>query len=232
MKIAICDDENIFVKKLYQYFWKQHNCSVECFTSPLELLEKYHSRERYDVLFLDILMEPLDGIRLAREIRKYDQKAIIVFLTSSLEYAPLGYEVNAFRYLLKPVTQDDLSHTMREILKHLSTPDILHISTPECEILVNTDELHYLEANNKDCILYYMGDTITVRKSLSELEEMLSGCCFFRIHRKYLVNLSCVREFDDRKLTLDCGKTLPIGRRRSVEFRNILNKYIEGNLNK
>ena len=232
MKIAVCDDENLFVKKIYQYLWEQHDCAVECFTSPLELLEKYREGKRYDVLFLDIIMESLNGIELAKKIREYDGRTLIVFLTVALEYAPAGYEVDAFRYLLKPVTEKDLIDTMRAIREKLAVSRILRIRTPECELLVHTDELHYLEADNKDCILYYMGDKITVHKSLSELENQLSATCFFRVHRKYLVNLARVREFDDKKLTLDCGRTLPLSRRRSTEFCSMLNKYIEGDLNK
>lgn len=232
MKIAVCDDESLFVKKIYQYLWEQHDCAVECFISPSELLEKYRRGERYDVLFLDIIMEPVNGIELAKKIREHDKRALIVFLTVALEYAPAGYEVDAFRYLLKPVTEKDLLDTMKAIREKLAVSQILRIRTPEYEMLIHTEELHYLEADNKDSILYYMGDTITVRKSLSELENRLPSRYFFRVHRKYLVNLACVREFDDKKLTLDCGKTLPLSRRRSAEFCSVLNKYIEGDLNK
>ncbi len=232
MKIAVCDDEKTFIDKIYKYLWEQHDCSVECFESPLELLEKYRAGGRYDVLFLDIIMEPVNGIELARKIREYDKKAFIVFLTVALEYAPSGYEVGAFRYLLKPVTEEDLILVMEEIKEKMRASYTIQVRTPECSMIVHTDELHYIEADNKESILHYMGDSITVRKSLSELEEILPERLFFRIHRKYLINLSRVREFDERNLTLDCGTTLPLSRRRSAEFCVMLNKYIEGNLNK
>lgn len=229
MKIAVCDDEELFLKKIYQYFWKQQVDSVSCFLSPMALLEKYQAGERYDVVFLDIVMEPMNGIDLAKEIRRMDQRVVIVFLTVALEYAPAGYEVNAFRYLLKPVAEADLALVLKEIKKTLAASfDTILLETPECEILIHTEELHYLEADNKESILHYMGDTIKVRKSLSELEEELSPGHFFRVHRKYLVNLAHVREFDGKKLTLDCGRTLPLSRRRRMTFRNALNQYIGG----
>lgn len=203
---------------------------MECFRSPAELLEKYRAGERYDVLFLDIVMEPINGINLAGRIRNYDRRALIVFLTCYLEYAPAGYEVNAFRYLLKPVTEEAFVRIMKEIRQELEAAHTLLIRTPECELLIHTAELHYLEANNKESTLYYMRDTVTLRRSLSDLEKELPPAFFFRIHRKYLVNLSRVREFDEKSLTLDCGKTLPISRRRSGGFRCALNHYIEGDL--
>ena len=97
MKIAICDDEELFVRKMYQFLWQQPDCTVECFLPPTELVEKYNAGARYDVLFLDVLMSPINGMELARKIRKYDENAIFIFLTFYLDYAPEGYEVNAFR---------------------------------------------------------------------------------------------------------------------------------------
>lgn len=227
MKIAVCDDEELFVQKIDQYLWQQPDCVVECYLSPATLLEKYIAGERYDVLFLDILMPGLDGMELARKIRTFDADAILIFLTSCLEYAPSGYEVRAFRYLLKPVTQEDITRTMEDIRSQLRTSHKILLETPEGSFLLHARELQYLEANNKDSILYYQGDTITLRKGLSELEEILPPL-FFRTHRKFLINLSHVREYDTMRLTLDCGQTLPISRRKSAAFRLALKNYIEG----
>ena len=69
MKIAVCDDEIVLVKQIYQYLWKQADCCVNCFSAPEEFLAEYEVGERYDVVFLDIAMEPIDGIALARKIR-------------------------------------------------------------------------------------------------------------------------------------------------------------------
>lgn len=67
MKIAICDDEDLFIKRIYQYLWQQPGCTAECFLTPAALLEKYAAGERYDVLFLDILMPDINGIELAKK---------------------------------------------------------------------------------------------------------------------------------------------------------------------
>ena len=228
MKIAICDDEDLFVRKIYQYLWQQPGCTVECFLAPAALLEKYDAGERYDVLFLDILMPDINGIDLAKKIRAFDPNAILVFLTSCLEYAPSGYEVKAFRYLLKPVADTDVARVMEDIRSQMTDFHKFLLETPEGSFLLHTHELQYLEADNKDSILHYQEDTITLRKGLNDLEEMLPTSLFFRIHRKFLVNLSHVREYDAMHLTLDCGQTLPISRRKSREFRLALKNYIEG----
>lgn len=230
MRIAVCDDEIVLVKQIYQYLWRQPDCSVDCFYSPGELWTRYEAGERYDVLFLDVLMKPLNGIALAKKIRSLDRNAVLIFLTAYLEYAPEGYEVNAFRYLLKPVTEKDISAVIMEVRRELETARTLRVRTSGCELLLHIRELRYLEADNKDTVLYYMEDRITLRKGLNELEAQLSPFFFYRVHRKFLVNLTHVREFDETRLTLDCGKTIPISRRRSREFRLALGAYIDGGL--
>ncbi len=231
MKIAICDDEELFVRKMYQFLWQQPDCTVECFLSPTELVEKYNAGARYDVLFLDVLMSPINGMELARKIRKYDENAIFIFLTFYLDYAPEGYEVNAFRYLLKPVTEDSVRLVMGEVRRKLEdSSQTLLIKTSECHLLLHIAKVLYLEAANKETILHCQDDAITLRKSLNELSGQLPPPFFFRIHRKFLVNLAHVREYDAQRLTLDCGQTLPVSRRKGAEFRLTLKNYIEGDL--
>lgn len=119
-----------------------------------------------------------------------------------------------------------------ESRRELEVARPLLLKTPECEFLLYPQELRYLEADNKDTILYYMEDTITLRRGLNDMEDLLSPFFFCRVHRKYLVNLSHVREFDERRLTLDCGRTIPVSRRRSGAFRLALKNYIEGDMRK
>ena len=173
MKIAVCDDEPALVKQIYQYLWKQPDCSVDCFSSPAELLERYQGGESYDVIFLDIVMDSLNGIELAREIRSRDRNVFLIFLTAYLEYAPEGYEVNAYRYLLKPVTEEALLAVMQDVRRELDTGRVLLIRASECGFLLHVRELHYLEADDKDTILYYMDDKVTLHRGLNELEEKL-----------------------------------------------------------
>lgn len=230
MKIAICDDEKIFVKKIYDYLWQQPDCSVECFLSPTALLEQYEAGERFDVLFLDVLMKPLNGISLAKKIRSYDSDAIIVFLTAYMEYAPAGYEVNAFRYLLKPISPKDIFQIMKDIRGELGNMRKIIFKTAQCELILPTKDILYLEANDKETTVHCECDSFEIRKGLNELTAQLPAFFFFRVHRKYIVNLSHIREFDERLLTLDNGQTLPISRRNSRSFRDALETYIEGGL--
>lgn len=229
MKIAICDDEKSFVKQLYNELWEFDNCQVDSFYAPGELLTRYEQGERYDVLFLDARMEPMSGIELGREIRHKDPKVCIVMVSSYLEYAPEGYEINAFRYLMKPITRVALAQVLGDIRRDLSRHGKLMLHVSGCELLLQMDEILCVEAANRECVLFCQSDTISLPHSLNELQERLLGESFFRVHRKYLVNMGRIREFDDSKLTLDNGMTLPISRRKRAEFKYFMEKYLEGN---
>lgn len=227
MKIAICDDEILFVKQLNNYICINSDSYTECYTSPFELLSKIENGEKYDAIFLDILMDTLDGITLAKTIRKHDKNTFIVFLTSQPQYAVDGYEARAFRYLLKPVSESDIIKVLKEIHEELIPSHKVVLNTAECDIVLPAEDIFFVEANDKDTIFHCTEDTITIRKSLNSTLELLPDQLFFRIHRKYIVNLAHVREFDYFHLTLDCGDTLPISRRNNSAFRKGFTSYIE-----
>lgn len=228
MKIAICDDEACFVETIYQYLWDEQNCTIDTFLSSEEIWAQYQNGTRYDVIFCDIIMESINGIELARKIRTLDKDVILVYLTSNLDYAPLGYEVRAFRYLLKPIQRETLNSVMNDIRNELKKEKKLLFETPIGSILIFENTIKYIEVSDKEIQIFYNNDSFYIRKGLNEVEDILTAQFFFRIHRKYLIHLDHVLEYDNSKVTLDCGRTLPISRRRSKLFRNTMDAFIKG----
>lgn len=227
MKIAICEDEEIMAKKLWTLLFDKHDIEAKCFINPQKLLESYESGERYDILFCDAVMEPIDGIQLCKQIRKLDSEVYIVFITNYIEFAPQGYEVGAFRYLLKPITNDAVEKVILEIKEDMEKTSKVLLKTAEGNIILKAQDILYVEISDKEACIHYNGDTVIINKSLGELEEQLKHYSFFRIHRKYLVNLERVMEFDQTLLTLDNGKSLPISKRKAAEFKKALYHLLE-----
>ena len=128
-RIAVCDDELIFAEKiadacnniLKKRFEEEKSFSVDLFTNGIELISKHGNDIWYDIIFLDILMGQINGITLASIIRSKDKNVPIVFLTSSSEYVLKGYEVKAYRYLIKSITEfnewNQLEQVIDEILR-------------------------------------------------------------------------------------------------------------------
>ncbi len=117
MRIAICDDENTFLKELEEKIVKiipRLDCDVEPFSCAEDLLS---SDMAFDIVFLDIEMDGMDGMSCARKIRQSDKDIPIVFLTSHTEMAVEGYEVSAFRFLQKPVDDTKLKRTLQDLIE-------------------------------------------------------------------------------------------------------------------
>jgi len=230
MRVAILDDESIFIDKLYKLLFNKFNYELSTYTDPQKLLDDYQKGIRYDIIFSDVLMEPYNGIEVGKKIREYDKSCFIIFLTTDLYSAPKGYEVNAFRYLLKPITREALSTTLDDINKEIHKDDSLKLllDTTVGSLVVNTNNILYLEVNDKETIVYTDEDLFYVRKAITEFEQELSSRNFFRIHRKFLVNMAKIAQFDGLHITLENGKTISISRRKYKEFCQAFDKFVSG----
>ena len=175
-------------------------------------------------------MEPINGIQVGKCIRRLDQDVYLVYLTSNLDYAPMGYEVNAYRYLLKPVSEQDLLNVVVDVQEKLSKSARITVSTDVGTIILPLSSVYYIQACEHTSIVEAEGDSLVSNTSISEYEKQLSTFHFYRVHRKYLVNLNRIREFDYHHLTLDNGKTISISRRKSKDFQQTMECFVRGAL--
>ena len=131
IRIAVCDDE----KQIREYLTRQItdilaaedlDGRVETFSDGAPLAERFESgKAEFDLLFLDITMKTCDGMTAAKRIRAVDPDVMIVFVTASAEHVFSGYEVRAFRYLLKPELVNGFAGVFRECLRELTRADEL-----------------------------------------------------------------------------------------------------------
>ncbi|MGN1147593.1 MAG: LytR/AlgR family response regulator transcription factor [Lachnospiraceae bacterium] len=226
MKIAICEDEEIMAKKIWNMLFDMPDMEAKYFLSSMDLLKCCEMGETFHIIFCDIVMESMDGIALCREIRKFDKEVYIVFLSNYIDFAPQGYEVGAFRYLLKPVTKEALEKVILEIREDMKKTSKVLLKAVEGNIILKEQDILYAEIKDKEACVYYDGDSVIINRSMGELEASLNPSAFFRIHRKYLVNLERVREYDQYHLTLDNGKSLPISKRQSAGFKKALYLFL------
>lgn len=209
-KIAICDDEPLHIDKIRSILLDEE---TDNYTKPANLLNAITAGKRYDVLFLDIMMPEIDGISLARELRELDEDMLIVFITSKIEFMQTGYEVKAFRYLLKDQINTGLPKIWKDIEKELLDRADTYF-TYEFErktYRYPCRDILYLESNLRRIILHTNRDTAALYGKLDDLA--IKYPMFVRIHKSFLVNRRHIRSISAGMVVLSNGDVLPISRK-------------------
>ena len=230
MKVAIVEDEEVYAKELTELlsrYAREHNLvlSVDLFTDGLDMAETYEPR--WDILFLDIALPHLDGMELARRIRKVDQQVILIFITSMAQYAIHGYEVDAQDFILKPANYHALSLRLDKALSRLERDKERYLLLPLEGIKqkVPVSEILYIEVQNHNLDLHAKGQTYRIRSTLSSIEEKLEGCHFSRSSNSYLVNLRHVEGLSQDTVVVG-EESLPVSRTRKKSFMKDLSDYL------
>lgn len=231
LQIAVCDDEETALLQLKNAVsaWaaqRQHSIDLAAFSSAERFLFAYAENRAFDILLLDVEMEGMSGLELARQLRRDGLRAEIIFITSHFELCGEGYEVDALHYLIKPVSGERLHTVLDRAAQRLSVeaPSIViscegeTVKLPEQEILYIEAFLHYIA-------IYTANREYRIRENLSAVEKRLSDD-FFRPHRSYLLSLKHVTRISRTQIWMDSGAKLPLARGRYDEINRA---FIERN---
>lgn len=230
MKIAICDDDwhmqqtlRLFIDQTYQDL----DMLVDGFTSGEALLAAVQKQSQpYQLILLDIEMRGIDGIETAKRLRKLLPDCYIIFITSHDEFALTGYEVAAFRYLVKPVQPEKLTEAISAVRAELSDHITLHVEDGPVEALLRVKDIYYIEAQDKRVRVVLKDTTFSDRRGIDEIERALAGEDFFRVHRSYLINFRYVARLDKNEILLVSGEQIPLSRLRKKAFKNAFQTYV------
>jgi len=187
----------------------------------------------YDVIFLDINMPGLTGVQLAEVLAGLSRPPAIVFVTAHSEHAVKAFEVNATDYLVKPVDLDRLKRSIAKLepAAEQAPARIERIPVEKAgkKLLVSVDDILYVMAKDDYSYLYTAADRYLSTISLAQLEAKLEPVGFFRIHRRYVVNLSRVKEVVPMyggtlllTLTDEAATQIPVSRRRVPALKKAL----------
>lgn len=229
-RIAICDDEQNQIEYITSIVasWSAHEghgCEIRTFASAEAFLFEYEEDKAYDILLLDVEMKNMNGIELAKRIRKDNNRAEIIFITSHFEFVGEGYEVDALHYLIKPISAEKLTQVLTKAAEKISVePPSVVISCDgetvklyEADILYVESFLHYIVIHTKD-------KEYKIKENMSVFENRVSDY-FYRIHRSYLVSLKYITRIS--RTSVSIGNTeLPLSRGK---YDDINRAFIEHN---
>lgn len=232
--IAVCDDEitecNRIAKKIREMLTEMKvPCEVRQFYSGRELLQ---SSESFDMIFLDIIMGGLDGMRTAQIVREKAYDKLLVFMSASREYVFDAYDVEAFQYLLKPIADQKLRRVLQKAVhktKERSQVFII-ISRDRQNKKLFLDEIYYFEIRGRLIDVHGTDGVFSYYGQIGALEKELQNKGFFRCHKSYLVNLKYVDVYNRQEIVLDNGERIAIAKRRYEEFCGEILKYMRGSV--
>lgn len=222
LQIAVCDDEVIeccnMARKIKDILEERKiPCIIRQFRSGGELLQ---ALESFDIVFLDIIMEGLDGMETARLFREKASDKILVFVSSSKEYVFEAYDVEAFQYLLKPVEDRKLKSVLEKALLKTESRsgEFIIVSKERQKQKVFLDDIYYFEIKGRIVDVHGPDGVFAYYGQIGELENRLGEKGFFRCHKSYLVNLKYVDGYNRQEAILENGERIVIAKRRYDRF--------------
>lgn len=215
-KAAVCDDsaaDRQYLSDLVRQWAKSagHTVTIAEFPSAESFLFHYAEEKDFDILLLDIEMGNMDGITMARRLRRENDTVQIVFITGYSDYIAEGYEVDALHYLMKPTGWDKLFSVLDRAAEKLKKNEkVLTLETGGETIRIPVYQIRYADVQGNYVTIHASAE-ITVKMTLRELETELDDR-FYRAGRSLIVNLTQISRVTKTEIRLSDGTALPLPR--------------------
>lgn len=230
-KIAICDDEDTLIGELKENLGRYaaetgREFSIFIYHDGSELLQGY--QPDYDLVFMDIKMEKINGLKAAEALRRMDSAVGLIFLTSLKQYVWKGYEYRAVNYLLKPVKYGVLKLELDRYFANYQGKDEPYVSfaNDSGRYKVRYKDIRYAETEKRNVRLHFEGQGQVIYKNMKEIAALLCAQPqFARCHQSFVVNLSFVKGVEGLEAILTTGERIPISQPKRKEFMQRMADY-------
>lgn len=215
-KIALCDDDAadaVYAGDLVRRWAEAQGYALhlEQFPSAEAFLFDYEDHKDWDILLLDVEMGKMDGVSLAKQLRRDNETLQIVFTTGYTDYLSDGYEVSALHYLLKPLDEEKLSNVLDRAVGRLrKNEQLLTLRMAGETLRLPVYRIRYADVQ-RNYLTIHAGENLVVKMTLSELADQLDER-FYRVGRSALVNLGCIRRVNRTEIQLEDGSLIPLPR--------------------
>lgn len=244
MKISICDDEEMQLTLIGDYvaeYIKSRvlDLTIEKFTSPAGLLKHEQTSGGSEIYLLDIVMDGMSGLELGRRIREYNERAVIIYLTTAKEFSLDAFSVNAFSYLVKPFEKKRLFEELDKCFKYHIPPQkeeaVITVKTPDGVLPVALGKINAVEYLDHR-LIYALTDGKKIESIYQrapfdvQTEELLRVGSFVKTANCYLVNIENIMAATTHGFTMKNGAEYPITRKYADAKVKFLNAKIKGRL--
>lgn len=234
MQLILCEDNIVDGEQIAKYLYAAGQSlnvavSVEVCTQSDDLLEKLKNGRRYDAYILDIYLQEMNGVDLAKKIRLMDALAKIAFVTASREFAVEAFSLRAIHYLVKPLTEDGVQELLVRILSGIDkeTPMFTFYSGRN-SIQFKQEEITKIESYRHGVLIYKRGreEPYWFRMLFTDVEEQASEKYFAKASRGVMVNFADIDKLEKNSCYLKDGAYVSISRNQIQNFKKIYMNYL------
>lgn len=225
MNILICDDDErdiLKLRKMIEEYGRQSSMEVNIseFVSGKDMLKAISSTKiDKDAIFLDINMNDMDGLSVAKQIREKDEEVPIILVTAYMNYALDGYKVRASRFLIKDDLDKTLTECMDSICHERKKSSKILFSCVGGDVYLKLSDIRLIETSGHKNTIWLEKESYQIYKKMDDLAMQLKGYGFLRIHKSFLVNMEYIRQISNYILTMEDGRQLPIPKAKYKQVR-------------
>ncbi len=231
--LAIVDDEkkdSEALSALVTEYFHHHNKPflLRTFNAPLDFIR---STENFDIVFMDIRMDKLDGLEVARIMRKINPGSALIFVTHMAQLAIKGYEVDALDFIVKPADQFSINYVLDKAIKRLenTSSTLVAIKTSEGIVSLFSNDIQYVEVFDHNLVYHTTKGVYNVRGRLSDVLKKLDPRHFVMCNRSFVVNLRYVSSASGDCLTIE-GAKISISKSHRKEIMQHFSNFLGDNL--
>lgn len=236
LKIAICDDDMLFAEKVEQKICNltkrlRVKTDIDLYADGKCIVKSIRDDgERYDLIYMDIEMKHMNGLKAAREIRKVDDAVTLIYLTGHEKYAKDLFEVRPFRFLLKPIREMEFRRCFKQAYQQILKTEVYFTYTQNrTQRKVLLRDVIYFECTGRQIHIEMVGGSDSFYGRLCDVEEKLSGTKmgFLKISRSHLVNYQYITGISYEELEVAEGRVFTISKRKRGEISRTYGKLLE-----
>lgn len=228
MRIAICDDQQEYRKLIIQYvqfYFQEHLLDLETyeFGSGEELLS---SDKTFDIVFLDIEMNELNGIQTAKELNIRNKNTIIFIVTAYQKYLDDAMDLNVFRYIDKPIQAKRLYNGLDKAIDLINNNEITFKTRNDGIVTIHKNDIIYVEVKRKIVYVNTTEKQYIAREKMDFFKENLTASYFAIPHVSYVVNFNFVKKFQRDKVQLKNDQIISIAPKKQTEIKKKFMKFM------
>lgn len=230
MNILICDDEKQYLESLkihVQEYMKNHYIKANYYITmtPNELIDKNIS---VDLAFLDIQMPDVDGIELAKKLKKQNSNVILFFVTNFEQYQDEAMDLHIFRFFMKPFDVKRLYSSLDKAMEYLdeSYIDVFLQSNGSLEKVLVDDIVYIRRENRKTILRTKQSKEYILKEKLEDWNDKLPNTFFYLVHKSFIVNLHYIIKYSYTELYLIGNIRVPIASRKQADFHKYWFQYL------